>query len=362
MPNQIIAPATTEFLDVEEDTETATLSPLAKRVAAMGKRARTAKTIETSALAPTVNQIADMRQLDLFVADLLDYNLKDDMATMEAPLFSLSTRPDMETWRWISSDKKKWLEVTPSSKGRATIHDKDLLIYITSQLVAAMNESQKSGSKMPGRRVRFIVYDFLLATKRDTSGRAYELFELMVDRLSGTRLKTNIEMGNLDRRSSFGLIEQADYIISTDSKGNKRMKSVEVTISEWLYRALEMKNILTINDEYFSLRKPLERRLYEVARKHVGNQSDWIISEKLLFEKSGSNSNIREFRRMLKAIILDNCIPDYSLVRCQSDDSKICIYQKDPIKFSLGLSKKTKAATAISKAARGLPRQKPFTG
>lgn len=362
MPNEILSPPTTEFLDVDDDTEAATLSPLAKKVAAMGKRARSAKTAETAALAPTATQIADMRQLDLFVADLLDYNLKDDMATMEAPLFSLSTKPDMETWRWTSSDKKKWLEVTPSSKGRATIHDKDLLIYITSQLMAAMNEAQRTDKKMPGRRVRFIVYDFLVATKRDTSGRAYELFESMVDRLSGTRLKTNIEMGNLDRRSSFGLIERADYIIATDGKGNKRMTSVEVTISEWLYRTLELKQVLTINDEYFSLRKPLEKRLYELARKHVGNQSDWTISEQLLFEKTGSTSNIREFRRMLKAIIADDCTPDYRIAYCEGDSAKVRMYQKDAMKFALGLAKKTKAATAVAAAARGVRKPKPFTG
>lgn len=64
---------------------------------------------------------ANMHQLDPFVANLLGYKLKDDTATMEAPLFSLSTKPDMDTWRWISPDKKKWLEVTPSSIGRATL-------------------------------------------------------------------------------------------------------------------------------------------------------------------------------------------------------------------------------------------------
>ena len=312
-------------------------SPLLDKVAAIAARARNQKSLH----ADTTNDVStDIRQLDLFVADLLDYNLKDDMATMEAPLFSLSTKPDMRIWKWSSTDQKKWLEVTPSVKGRATIHDKDLLIYITSQLVAAMNDAQKSNSEPPGRRVKFIVGDFLVATKRDTSGHAYQLFESMIDRLSGTRLKTNIEMGNLDHRSSFGLIERADYIIETDSKGVKRMTSIEVTISEWLYRALALKNVLTINDEYFSLRKPLEKRLYELARKHVGNQSNWSINEQALHEKTGSTSTIREFRRMLKTIIADDSIPDYRIAI--DSTKKITMYQKDPQKLIQAISKESR--------------------
>lgn len=297
-----------EFLDVQEGPAV-TLSPLVKRVTAMARKAR-----EATGGAQDGGQQADMRQLDLFVANLLDYNLKDDTATMEAPLFSLSTKPDMDTWKWVSADKKKWLEVTPSSLGRATIHDKDLLIYLTSQLVAAMNEAARTSTKMPGRRIRFTLHDFLIATGRDTGGKAYAGVEDMIDRLSGTRLKTNIEMGNLDRRTSFGLIERADYIIETAADGSKRMTSIEITLSEWLYRALEQKNVLTITPLYFELRKPLEKRLYELARKHVGDQKKWSIKEDNLLEKTGSKANIREFRRMLRAIINDDSIPDFRMV------------------------------------------------
>lgn len=260
-----------------------------------------------------------MPLLDPFVANLLDYRLKDDIATMEAPLFSLSTKPDMDTWTWISPDKKKWLEVTPSSIGRATIHDKDLLIYLISQLMAAMNDAARCGAKMPSRRIRFTLHDFLIATGRDTAGKSYTSVESTIDRLSGTRIKTNIEMGNIDRRSSFGLIEQADYIIETYANGKRRMKSIEITLSEWLYRALEQKNILTITPHYFTLRKPLEKRLYELAHKHVGRQPEWIIKEDNLRVKSGSKASIREFRRMLTAIIGDDSIPDFRFATYKSE-------------------------------------------
>lgn len=347
----VIMGNTLEFIDIE-DEDASTLPPLVRRVKAMAKKAHATKEVREEE-----HHQADMRQMDLFVANLLDYNLKDDMATMEAPLFSLSTKPDMDTWKWISPDKKKWLEVTPSSIGRATIHDKDLLIYLTSQLMAAMNDAARCGTKMPGRRIRFTLHDFLIATGRDTAGKSYTSVESTIDRLSGTRLKTNIEMGNIDRRSSFGLIERADYIIATDGKGNKRMTSIEVSLSEWLYRALEQKNILTITPHYFTLRKPLEKRLYELARKHVGEQPDWLIKEDNLLEKTGSKANIREFRRMLTAIISDDSIPDYRMAKHKSDKSEnmVLFSQKNTKKLALAYAKKTEPKKAASPRLKKQP-------
>ena len=35
---------------------------------------------------------------DFFLADLFDYAMKDDGASMEAPIFTLSTKVDLSTW------------------------------------------------------------------------------------------------------------------------------------------------------------------------------------------------------------------------------------------------------------------------
>jgi seryl-tRNA synthetase len=71
---------------------------------------------------------------DFFLADLFDYALKDDGASMEAPIFTLSTKPDLSIWQWTSKDGNKSVKVAPSVLGRATQHDKDVLIYVVSQL------------------------------------------------------------------------------------------------------------------------------------------------------------------------------------------------------------------------------------
>jgi len=49
---------------------------------------------------------------------------------MEAPVFTLATKEDLKVWRWESEDGTKSVEVAPSVYGRASMHDKDVLIYI----------------------------------------------------------------------------------------------------------------------------------------------------------------------------------------------------------------------------------------
>ncbi|HNG37037.1 MAG TPA: replication initiator protein A, partial [Nitrosomonas sp.] len=74
------------------------------------------------------NEAAD-KVSDVVVCELVNYSFKDDAATMEAPIFSLSTQEDKQIWVWTSNDGTKTVEVKPSFFGRATIFDKDLLIF-----------------------------------------------------------------------------------------------------------------------------------------------------------------------------------------------------------------------------------------
>ncbi|PHQ96666.1 MAG: hypothetical protein COB39_11720 [Marinosulfonomonas sp.] len=77
-------------------------------------------------------------QRDFFVCDIFDAAPKSDIASMEHPLFTLSTKPDMTPRRYEMNGN--WLEVVPSSIGLATVFDRDILIYCISQCMAALNE------------------------------------------------------------------------------------------------------------------------------------------------------------------------------------------------------------------------------
>jgi plasmid replication initiation protein len=60
------------------------------------------------------------------------------------------------------------------------------------------------------------------------------------------------------------------------------MVGVEVKLSDWLYNAIVNFEVLTLHRDYFRLDGGLERRVYELCRKHCGHQTTWSIGLELL--------------------------------------------------------------------------------
>ena len=89
-----------------------------------------------------------------------------------------------------------------------------------------------------------------------------------------------------------------------------RLLWVEIKLSDWVFNAIRSQEVLTLNRDYFRLGKPLERRIYELARKHCGRQSAWQISLETLLKKSGSQSSLKLFRQMVKNIARHDHLPD----------------------------------------------------
>lgn len=249
------------------------------------------------------DRLQEERGGDFFVCDIFDALPKDDMASMEHPLFSLSTRPDRRILNYTHNGVE--VTVVPSVKGLATLFDKDILIYCISQLMAAIN-----AGRTVSRHLRLTAHDLLVATNRETSGDGYLRLREAFERLAGTRITTNLETGGHEVTTGFGLIESWQIVRAT--KGG-RMVQVAVTLSEWLFRAVMAKSVLTLSRDYFRLRKPLERRVYELARKHCGRQPEWRVSIAVLARKSGSASPLRVFRKMIRDMIAGDHLPEYAL-------------------------------------------------
>ncbi len=284
-------------------------------------------------------------QRDFFVCDFFAAVPKHDLASMEHPLFSLSTRPDRRILSYTHGDVE--MTVTPSARGRATIFDADILIFCISQLMAAVN-----AGKPTARTLTLTAHDLLKATHRETSGDGYKRLRDAFERLAGTRITTNITTGPKDdpteTTTGFGLIEAWQIVRKTRAG---RMVSVSVTLSEWLYRAVLSKSVLTLSREYFTLRRPLERRVYELARKHCGRQPSWRVSVEVLCRKSGSTSPRRVFRAMLREIIKADTIPDYVLTEEPGDI--ICITPRGVV-LEPGSAPVLKAET-LAEARRLMP-------
>ena len=248
-------------------------------------------------------------QGDFFVCDIFDAAPKGDMASMAHPIFSLSTKPDHRIRRYEDESGRNHLEVKPSADGLATIHDRDVLIYCISQIMAALNEG-----RVVNRTIRLKAYDLLKATNRVTDGRGYEGLRAALTRLQGTQIETNIVTGGEEQLDIFSLINRARIVRQTR---DGRMQEIEIELSDWVFNAIQAREVLTLHRNYFRLRKPLERRLYELARKHCGRKLEWRVGFPVLQRKCGSASTPREFRRLVANIARQDeaydHIPDYAI-------------------------------------------------
>lgn len=253
---------------------------------------------------------------EFFIADVFDtLPFKDDIASMEHPIFTLTKGKDMREFEYKKDNIT--INVTPSMKGLPTIFDKDVLLYCGSLLMNQINQNKHIEGYIPPKTLRISSHDLLVATNRMTNGQGYKLLKQALERLKGVMIKTNVQTNKRQVTSGFGLIES--YRIVESSKLKNRMVRLEITLSDWLYNSILGNEVLTINRDYFRVGRPLERRLYEIARKFCGRSSEWKIGLEKLQEKTGSQSTLAKFRFMLKQLAEHTNIPDYRLELSKDD-------------------------------------------
>ena len=246
---------------------------------------------------------------DFFVLDLNEVVPKDDLVSMEHPLFSLATKPDMRILEYANNGHK--LRVLPSIYGLATIFDKDVLIWAISKIIHAKNNGEFYGRKINGS-----ARELLCSTNRGTGGTEYKALKKSFVRLRQTTFESDIPTGGKVESRIFGLVEEAAFVYDAD---NNRLDEVEIILSEWLFRAVDAFEVVTISPDYFRLRRPLERRIYEIARKHCGHKSKWQIGLDMLQLKTGSNAPLKRFRHNIKEIITENHTPFYKIELTDKD-------------------------------------------
>ena len=263
-------------------------------------------------------------QKDFFVLDLADVVPKDDAASMEHPIFSLATKPDMRHLEYRAGDTV--LKIRPSAKGLPTIFDKDILIFCVSQLMARKNKGEPIGN-----RVRFSARELLVATNRKTGGNSYQRLEDAFARLQGAQFVTNVKTGGRGETRFFSLIESGSGFVYHDDD-RFRLDYCEVILSDWFMRAVESAEVVTISSDYFRLRRPLERRIYEIVRKHCGKSPKWQVGLEKLQAKTGSNAPLKRFRHNVREIIEQDDTPFY---RLELDDKDLVTVRPRSAKVEL---------------------------
>lgn len=284
-------------------------------------------------------------QPDLFVCKVLDvanWPIKDDLASMDVPIFSLSRHGDTEVRKYTRGNRS--ITVTPSVLGAATVFDKDLLLFVASQIIAARNKG-----KPVSRKVKVDSYDYLTATERSDGGKSFDGVIGTLRRLRGTGLETNIETNGIRQIDGFGLIE--DYSVLVEKKRNvttidkrtgkksleqiSRVLSFEITLSEWLMNGLLNYEVLTLDHGYFKLDSAIDRRLYEIARRHSGDKAIWKINIDSLAEKLGTTRERFKLRSDLRETIKNKSLPEYYMaLDTKTTPDDVVFFTRDTAKLS----------------------------
>jgi plasmid replication initiation protein len=244
-------------------------------------------------------------QFDLFIASASEVSPKEHRDLMARNWFSLAKQKRTEPIQHTFGEN--WVKITgDDSYGIATIFDNDVLLFVISQYMSAINNNIPTG-----RRFQFTGYEyFKFIGKNKFGGKGYDDLWRALERLHHTFVETNIRMDNSNRHHSFNWLSEIKQV-----KDGNTHKGYEIVIPDWLYESVvEKKIVLTLDDDYFKIRGGLERWLYLFARKSSGyNTGGWSEGLFSIYQKSGSKSSFSEFKRSISAIIKRGGVLGYKI-------------------------------------------------
>ena len=129
---------------------------------------------------------------DFFICDVTDAIPKDDMGSMEHPIFSLATKPDLSVREYEHNGMN--ITVVPSALGPRH-HPRQGYSDLLHQPADRQNESRR---QLPNRTLHIKAHDLLVATNRNTDGRGYE----QLDRRARTAERHQHQNQHQDRQEA----------------------------------------------------------------------------------------------------------------------------------------------------------------
>jgi plasmid replication initiation protein len=248
-------------------------------------------------------------EFDFFIPLMNDLPLKDQREVMERPFFSLQKRKRLKPIEYRSPDGEAWVKVEAMpAYGMATIWDADILIWAASVL----NRMKEQGVNDLPRTLTTTTYDLLRGIRRGTGGRDYSELQAALSRLETTSIRTSLRAPKRRTEAQFGWLD--GWSLEVDA-ATDQPRGMTITLSNWVYEGIvSERSLLTMHHDYFLLTGGLERALYRVARKHVGQQrGGWTCRLEVLREKTGSDATPKEFARMVRKIIEADQLPEYTM-------------------------------------------------
>lgn len=256
-------------------------------------------------------------QLPLRLDSPLMGSVKGERNVMAFPWFDLDRRALKSRIAFEDPDLGVTIEVRAGGAGGCpTIYDKDLILYAATVIAKRADDGEFDGTDRD-RTVDFTIHDFLRVAGRSTDKNSYDGFHGMLDRLTTASIRTNIEIAADDGEIEgldgwFTWFESGTAVkYRRDKDGQKRVQRVRVVVGKWLWNAIvKDRRILTYDPRYFDL-DPVERRLYDLARVHVGHQERWQIGLAKLQKRIGDNRRLSKFADAILAIQDRDSLPTY---------------------------------------------------
>ena len=262
----------------------------------------------------SATDLSPERPDSFFMLDLATVTPKEINPHLEHPFFGLSKLPyrrDGAVRRYESPSGKEYLELQGDPRyGLPTIFDQDFMIYAVSAIKAAQNEREdaphaKGRWRADKNSITFSAADFADFSRRTDprtgalSGQRYDGIELGINRLVRTTVATNIAGAGFRRTDLFGILDagsivRRQHLTHPDQEG--ALLACRIQLSDWIMSAINGDHLLKLDRRYFDLRKPFDRRMYQIGRKHCGNQKQFRISIPRLLAKSGSLTSVARFR------------------------------------------------------------------
>ena len=238
-------------------------------------------------------------------------NYQFDLFALEFPLFALKLDKRALDYEFTSRTGTT-ITLRSTTAGRATIQDADLWLYCISKMLQLIYEKD-----VPTRRITFTGYDFLKRTNRTINGANYQQIIKSLQRLASTRLETNRTIETWEVGAGLGLLDSYEYI--KDKKTGKVIR-IEVVLPQWLYCEVVSKKIATINPQYLKL-KPLEKRIYQIAKIHCRQESfNNVFNLNYFAKKVGSESSVELFRFKIKKMQETQPLPDFLIHYSRKED------------------------------------------
>ena len=260
---------------------------------------------------------------NFFLVDLAAVTPKELVPHLENPFFGLSKQPyrrNNAVRRW-ENERGEYLELEGSARyGLPTVFDQDFVIYAASVIVAerrklerlpaAKGQARYDGAPREGAEngvIRFSAADFADFTRRTTgrggpAGARYQEIEDGLNRITRVNISTNIEAAGYRATRVFGMVDESTIVRrkTLDPGQEGALLGCEIRLSRWMMAAIDGNHVLPLHRDYFRLRRPLDRRIYQIVRKHCGDRASWEIRLPKLYAKSGSVTRVSQFRHQVK--------------------------------------------------------------